>query len=214
MMNRDRFESAADFETYLGTVEQNGAFWRGVWDRVVIPPEVSARVGALGGTWHLLALSEDWCGDAVNLLPLVARLAQQVPGLSFRVLGRDANLDLMDAHLTGSSRSIPVVILYDDLFRERGWWGPRPAPIQRWVREEGLTLPSDERYKEIRTWYARDRGRTTLEEIAQLMELASKEPAIPSGAPAVHGGGLIPVDPATGGALSTAGLGLASGAEG
>jgi len=213
MMNRDRFESAADFETYLGMVEKNREFWRGVWDRVVIPSDVLARAGAPGGTWHLLALSEDWCGDAVNLLPLVARLAQQVPGLSFRVLGRDANLDLMDAHLTGSSRSIPVVILYDDAFRERGWWGPRPAPLQRWVREVGLKLPSDERYREIRKWYARDRGRTTLEEIAQLMESASREPAIPSGSAAAEGRGLAPVDPLAGVAPSNSGSGMASGGE-
>ena len=126
----------------------------------------------------------------MNLLPLVARLAQAVPGLSFRVLGRDDNLDLMDAHLTGTSRSIPVVIIYDETFQERGWWGPRPAPIQRWVREEGLQLPSDERYREIRRWYARDRGRTTLEEIATLLESAAGATMVPSGPPALEGGEL------------------------
>jgi hypothetical protein len=213
MMNKDRFEAAADFQTYLGMVEQNREFWRGVWDRVVVPPDISARVEAVGGTWHLLALSEDWCGDAVNLLPLVARLAQPVPGLSFRVLGRDANLDLMDAHLTGASRSIPVVILYDDAFRERGWWGPRPAPIQRWVKEEGLKLPSDERYKEIRKWYARDRGRTTLEEIAQLIEKASGGAEIPSGAPVLEGGALAPLPVGGEAVLSSSGSPEGSGGE-
>lgn len=197
MMTRERFESGADFEQYLAVVEKNRELWRGVWDRVVIPPDIAERVGTLGGTWHLVALSEDWCGDAVNLLPLVARLAQAVPGLSLRVLGRDDNLDLMDAHLTGTSRSIPVVILYDEAFNERGWWGPRPAPIQRWVMEEGLKLPSDDRYREIRRWYARDRGRTTLEEIATLLESAAGAPVVPSGPPAPEGGRQEPI-PASG----------------
>ena len=66
------------------------------------------RASSLPGDWHLLVLSEDWCGDAVNTVPVVAKLAERCPNLDLRVLARDANLDIMDAHLTGRSRSIPV----------------------------------------------------------------------------------------------------------
>jgi hypothetical protein len=52
-------------------------------------------------------LSEDWCGDAVNSVPYLARLAELAPNLDLRVLARDENPDLMDAHLTRGSRSIP-----------------------------------------------------------------------------------------------------------
>ena len=86
----------------------------------------------------------------------------QLSVLDNLLLGRDANLDVMDAHLTnGRSRSIPIVIVYDEDFREVGWWGPRPGEIQEWVMDEGLSLSSPERYKVIRRWYAKDRGRTT-----------------------------------------------------
>ena len=176
MMTGDRYGAAPDFEAYLATVEKNREFWHGVWARSAIPADLEARAAAVQGRWHLLALSEDWCGDAVNLLPLVARLAASMPDAELRVLGRDANLDLMDAHLTLGGRSIPVVILYDGSFVERGCWGPRPAPIQSWVRAEGLLLPSPERYRHIRTWYARDRGRTTLTELVELLERAGGVP--------------------------------------
>ena len=43
-----------------------------------------------GGVRHLLVLSEDWCGDAVNIVPWVARLVAMMPGVDLRVLGRDA----------------------------------------------------------------------------------------------------------------------------
>ncbi len=76
----------------------------------------------------------------------------------------------MDAHLTGTSRSIPVVIVLDDQFQERGWWGPRPTVLQQWVLGEGHSLEKDARYREIRTWYARDKGRTTLEGVLAVME--------------------------------------------
>jgi hypothetical protein len=76
----------------------------------------------------------------------------------------------MDSHLTGKSRSIPIVILLNKKFEECGWWGPRPGPLQKWVVEKGMLLPKDERYKEIRTFYARDHGLTTMDEIVSMLE--------------------------------------------
>lgn len=165
-----RYLAAADFRTYLESVEKNRELWHATYQRASISPEILEEALRLSEAWHLLALSEDWCGDAVNLLPVLARLAEEVPGLDLRVLARDQNLDLMDAHLTaGKSRSIPVVLLLDENFVERGWWGPRPAPLQEWVLEEGLATPSVERYKRIRRYYAKDRGRTMLRELFDLM---------------------------------------------
>jgi hypothetical protein len=80
----------------------------------------------------------------------------------------------MDAHLTGGrSRSIPVIIVYDEDFNEMGWWGPRPGPLQEWVLGEGQALSKEDRYREVRRWYARDRGRTTLLGILEKMRPAS-----------------------------------------
>ncbi len=167
---RNRFLAAPTFREYLDGVDKNRDLWHGITDRVRIPEEVIAEAGSLPSKWHLLVLSEDWCGDAVNLVPVLAGLVDGVDTLELRVLPRDENLDLMDEHLTNErSRSIPIVILLDEDFVERAWWGPRPGPIQNWVMEEGLALESDERYKEIRRWYARDRGGTMLRELMDLM---------------------------------------------
>lgn len=172
-MDRERFEMAPTFEQYLDTVEKNRELWNGVYERVRLPEELVAEARALRGTWRLVAISEDWCGDAVNTLPAVARLAQEA-GWDLRVVSRDENPDLMDAHLTnGRSRSIPVVIVYDEDFREVGWWGPRPGELQEWVLGEGLAMPSPERYKVVRRWYAKDRARTTLQELLGLFHKAA-----------------------------------------
>ena len=80
----------------------------------------------------------------------------------------------MDAHLTdGKSRSIPVVPLLDEDFVERGWWGPRPGPLQEWVVEEGLSMPSAERHRRVRRYYTKDQGRTMLRELLNLMDPAA-----------------------------------------
>jgi hypothetical protein len=168
----ERFQAAPTFEQYLESVEKNRDLWHGVYARTNVPEDVAAEALRARGDWHLVALSEDWCGDAVNTVPVVARLAAGA-GWDFRVLDRDDNLDLMDAHLTnGRSRSIPVVIVYDAGFNEVGWWGPRPDEIQAWVMDEGLSMSSPERYKVIRRWYARDRGRSTAAEVLAIVKAA------------------------------------------
>jgi Thioredoxin len=167
---RDRYLGAPEFEEMLATAKENADLWAAVWRGARVPEDYLRRVAGLDRAWHLLVLSEDWCGDAVNSVPVVAKLAELSPNLDLRVLARDENLDLMDAHLTGTARSIPVVIALDDEFRERGWWGPRPADLQAWVLGPGRALEKDERYRQVRAWYARDRGTTTLEEVVGMLE--------------------------------------------
>ncbi|NUO37044.1 MAG: thioredoxin family protein [Gemmatimonadaceae bacterium] len=170
---RERYLGAPEFEEMLASAQKNADLWAAVWRRARVPEELLRRVAALGGAWHLLVLSEDWCGDAVNTVPVLAKLAELSPNLDIRVLARDHNLDLMDAHLTGTSRAIPVVIVLDEQFVERGWWGSRPAELQRWVMGQGQALDKEARYREVRSWYARDAGRTTLEEVVATLERAA-----------------------------------------
>ena len=170
---RDRFLGGQELEDMLASAGKNAELWAAVWRRAAVPVEFVDRVNALGGAWHLLVLSADWCGDAVNTVPAIARLVELTSNTDLRILDRDTNLDLMDAHLTGKSRSIPAVIVLDADYVERGWWGPRPAALQSWVMSEGQALEKTERYKHVRGWYARDRALTTLAEIVTLMERAA-----------------------------------------
>lgn len=170
---RARYLAAHDFESMVGSAQKNVELWAALWRYARVDDDYVSRASSLSGIWHLLVLSEDWCGDAVNTVPVVARLAERCPNVDLRVLARDANPDIMDAHLTGCSRSIPVIIALDEAYEERGWWGPRPTALQRWVSGQGQLLEKTTRYREARTWYARDRGRTTLEEVVSMLERAA-----------------------------------------
>ncbi len=180
---RQRYLGAPQFDEMLATAEKNADLWAAVWRRAKVSDEHLQRVAALSGAWHLLVLSEDWCGDAVNIVPVVAKLAELSTNLDLRVLARDHNLDLMDTHLTGTSRSIPVVILLDEEYQERGWWGPRPAELQAWVLGPGHLLEKEPRYREVRGWYARDGGRTTLDEVIAALERAARTLSVGATAP-------------------------------
>ncbi|HEY6826453.1 MAG TPA: thioredoxin family protein [Gemmatimonadaceae bacterium] len=169
---RARYEGAASFEQFVAGAAANVELWHALARRAETPDSVVRDIESVGGAWHLLVLTEDWCGDAVNTLPVLAAISNRARNLDLRILSRDANPDLMDAHLTGRSRSIPIVIVLDSQYVERAWWGPRPAPLQGWVVNAGRALTPEERYREVRRWYARDRGASTLAELLATLRKA------------------------------------------
>jgi len=120
-------------------------------------------------TW--LVLTEGWCGDAAQSMPVMQALALLNPNITLRFLLRDENLELMDQYLTnGISRSIPKLIALDTLTREELFnWGPRPAPLQQLfyrMREEKV----DEHLikEELQRWYNTDKTLTIQQELAGL----------------------------------------------
>ena len=175
----DYYRSGRTFAEMATASAEHGALFTAQHDRAQVPADLVARVEALDGQWHLLAISEDWCIDSQSSIPVIAALAGRAANLDLRIVGRDASPELMDAHLTnGTSRSVPVVILLDADYVEHAWWGPRPAPLQARVAAEWKALEKPERNKEIRRWYAVDKGRTILEEIVALIEKsAAAQPA-------------------------------------
>jgi hypothetical protein len=142
-----------------------------------VPEALVAEAAALGRGFRLLVISEDWCGDAVNTVPVLARWAEQAANLELRMVRRDEHPDVMDAYLTGASRSIPVVVVLTDAMEEVGHWGPRPGPLQAWVVERKRAGAGKEIYPEIRTWYAKDKGETALREVLALLTRATAPPA-------------------------------------
>jgi len=163
--------------TYDDFVAASGLKHRGLWHGLHhlarIPAWALAAVPADAGI-NLLVLAEDWCGDASNTIPVLAKLADRAPGVGLRILRRDEHPEVMDQYLTNGTRSIPVVIVLDRDFRELGHWGPRPRLLQEWVLEErGKGRPKDQLYPEVRRWYARDGGATTLREVLTVAGLTT-----------------------------------------
>ena len=115
---------------------------------------------------RLLVIAADWCGDAVNVIPALRNWAVAV-GTELRIIERDSWPYVMDRYLTGEARAIPIVIVLDRDWRELGHWGPRPAEIQAWDVAHRRTMEKAARYKEVRRWYARDRGASTIREVVE-----------------------------------------------
>lgn len=122
-------------------------------------------------TW--LVLTEGWCGDAAQILPVLNKMAALSPNIELRLILRDEHPEVMDQYLTnGKSRSIPKLVALDsETLEELGTWGPRPAPIQNLF--EQMTANSDNDFedvkKDMQLWYNRDNGATIIKEIKELL---------------------------------------------
>lgn len=161
---------AKPYRDFVAGVERNRGLWEGIYRTARIPDWAVDLACAHAQRVRLLVIAEDWCGDASNTVPVLAKLGDVAGCLEMRVIRRDEYPELMDRYLTEGTRSIPVVIALDHAFHEVGHWGPRPSELQAWVRACKDTTPKDERYRHTRRWYARDRGVTTLEEVLRLFQ--------------------------------------------
>ena len=158
------WSAATPWQAFFRADMDHYQLWKAVCDRVILPG------WALEGFMRspvrkLLVIAADWCGDAANTVPVLARLAELVRGMELRVLDRDSFPEAMDAYRTNGTRSIPIAIGLDADFKELGHWGPRPAALQAWVISNKKMIPSPQRYAYARKWYAKDKGETTLREL-------------------------------------------------
>lgn len=166
---RALWDRALPYDEFVRQAKEHCGLWTGVYRLARIPAWALEQACERGRRFRLLVLAEDWCGDASNTIPYLAKLAAQAHCLEMRILRRDEHPDVMDRYLTGTSRSIPIVIVLDDVWHEVGHWGSRPSELQAWVMQTLKTTPKAQLYPYIRRWYARDKGEATLREILALL---------------------------------------------
>lgn len=137
----------------------------------VVVPELTATLPAAPATTWLV-ITEGWCGDAAFNIPLMAALEKAAHGkIKLRLVLRDSNPQLMDAHLTDGGRSIPVLIVLSDQLQPIGLWGPRPQPLQLLMKQwkaEGLGLK--ELILNVNQWYDADSTQTLQQELTGLVK--------------------------------------------
>lgn len=92
---------------------------------------------------HFLTITEDWCGDAMMINPVIRKLAEAAD-IDFRVALRDEDTSLIDRHLTNGGRAIPMILILSEQGELLGKWGPRAPEVQQIVDELRGALPPKE----------------------------------------------------------------------
>lgn len=139
-------------------------------------PELKKEMAHLPERWTWLVLTESWCGDAAQILPVMDRIAKESSYVDIRFLLRDQHPAVMDAYRTNGAKSIPKLIcLRTHDLAEIGTWGPRPTGLQLLMNEwsaEKLTLA--EAVERAQRWYNDDRTQATQHELLSLVRSWSK----------------------------------------
>lgn len=141
--------------------------------KLVVPEEIITRLLAVKHKYTWLVISEGWCGDAAQTMPVLNKLATLSPNIDLKIVFRDENDALMNAFLTNGARSIPKLIVLDAETNEvKSSWGPRPKGatqlISSYKSQYGVI---DETAKtELQLWYTHDKGLSTQHEMVALLE--------------------------------------------
>lgn len=126
----------------------------------------------LNGKYKLLVITEGWCGDAAQIIPVFNKIALVSPDkFDLRFVLRDQNLPLIDAHLTDGGRAIPVLLVLNDRADQvLASWAPRPQALQILLKEWKKEITEMPLLAEkLHGWYAKDRTQTTQAELTKLL---------------------------------------------
>jgi hypothetical protein len=135
-------------------------------------PELAEAAAQVPGQYEWLILTEGWCGDAAQIVPVLEAVAQASGGrIRTHYMLRDEHPDLMDRYLTRGGRAIPKLLVLDaERLHEVAQWGPRPAEAQTLYWElKDQQLPYEELAIALHTWYAKDKTRRTQQELLALL---------------------------------------------
>lgn len=138
-----------------------------------ISEEIVHQLKSLKNEYIWLVISEGWCGDAAQLLPVFNSMAEASDGkIELKIVLRDENEELMNLFLTNKKRAIPKLIVIN---RETGsvlaHWGPRPKGASELIDDYKKKYGAiDEAAKtKLQMWYLHDKGESTQNEIIDMM---------------------------------------------
>ena len=139
-MTPEQFAEGITYEDFKSQMTRNQDRFAANERQFEIDPADLAVFQDLAEPLSVMALAEDWCGDVIDNLPILGRIAQESGKLRLRIFLRDQNADLMDQYLNlGQFQSIPVFAFFDSQWREKGRFIERPQAVtdrRRRLRDE------------------------------------------------------------------------------
>ena len=127
---------------------------------IKISEETATEIKAINEPQTWLILTEGWCGDAAQNIPVIHKIAELSEKIDLKLVLRDENDALMDLFLTNGGKSIPKLIALDSDNNVIDTWGPRPTTATKMVADYKAEHGSlDPQFKQdLQVWYNKDKG--------------------------------------------------------
>jgi hypothetical protein len=145
---------------------------------IEVTQETKALLENLSKEYIWLVISETWCGDAAQVVPVINKMAEVASKIDLRIVLRDENEDLMNLFLTNGTKSIPKLIIIEKETGEViGDFGPRPAQAKQLIIDyKAAHGVVDETAKiELQKWYLADKGVSIQNEICALIKTTASQ---------------------------------------
>ena len=111
---------------------------------------------------HILAVSGVWCGDCVQQMPFLQRIAEANPDMiAFRLADRDEHMDLAEQVQINQGMRVPVVLFMAEDFELVSIYGDRTLSRYRAIAAKqlgsacpipGAPVPEDELRATLQDW--------------------------------------------------------------
>ncbi len=139
---------------------------------IKISDEAAQEIQKLNEPQTWLVITEGWCGDAAQNLPVIHKMAELNENINLKLVLRDENLELMDLFLTNGGRSIPKLIVLDSDNNVLNTWGPRPTVATKMVADYKAEHGGlDAQFKQdLQVWYNKDKGKSTQEDFIKIIQ--------------------------------------------
>ncbi len=169
VINESRFAQGRTFADYAAASAVAGQTLRDNYAATAVPADAVATFADLcrraGGRISVVVVSEEWCPDCQDNLPVLAKLVDSVPGMALRVFGRDRHPDLAQAYTVDGKMRIPTAAFYDAGWREIGRWIERPAKATALLEKAAAEVR-----RAVREQYRHELRRETLREVREMLQ--------------------------------------------
>lgn len=196
-MDLRRWQTGLTLDEFVAGMNTHQADMRRRLGEVHLPAADRDHFAGVESPVHVLVMTEDWCGDSLMNVPILARIARAAPGMELRLFVRSQSAEL-DAHYTARGIThIPVFTFLDSDFNEIGEWVERSqaahAAVGEWTAAhpevtellQDTTMSGEERHRllgekfggmltEMEGWYVDGLQQATVEEIKALLTPAAE----------------------------------------
>ncbi len=137
------------------------------WLKRFEPDEaVESLISSITEHQHWIVITEPWCGDAAHSVAQLYQIVKNNSNIDFDIQLRDAEPHLIEDYLTDGGKSIPKLIIRNDVGHDKVIWGPRPQQLQEifvTMKAEGKTF--EEIKETMQKWYNEDKGEALQREL-------------------------------------------------
>src|SRR4051812_9222697 len=115
---RTKFSEALNYNDHLATgADEHRRRWQQVYDAAKLNAPQKSLVESFVRQMNVLVISGTWCGDCVQQVPLIERIAEANPKtVVVKYLDRDANKDLSSQVRINAGDRVPTAIFMAEDF--------------------------------------------------------------------------------------------------